>query len=86
MMLLAIAMIKDLRTYHAVLREDKGTEVINAAIDHGTTHYGDEFYLRVDTPRRTPSPPTENSNPARHTNHQPPPQPRTNTTTPTDHQ
>lgn len=86
MILLAIAMIKDLRTDHAVLREDKGTEVINAAIDHGTTHYGNEFYLRVDTPRTTPSPPTENPSPARHTNHQPPPQPHTNTTTPTDHQ
>lgn len=52
MVLLGVGLIRDLRRDHVVLRDDKGAEVVGAAVRHGTEHYGDDFYLQVDTRRR----------------------------------
>ncbi|MGH3673227.1 MAG: hypothetical protein ACRDSH_21810 [Pseudonocardiaceae bacterium] len=53
MILLAVAMVKDLRKDHAVVRDDKGIEVVKAAVEHGTRHYGSDFYLHVASPHET---------------------------------
>lgn len=53
MILLAVAMVKDLRQDHAVVRDDKAIEVVKAAVEHGTRHYGRDFYLHVASPHKT---------------------------------
>ncbi|WP_040587365.1 BCCT family transporter [Sciscionella marina] len=55
MVLLCIALVRDLRRDRVVLRDDKGAEVIEAAVDHGTERYGEDFYLTVDSPSRKKS-------------------------------
>ena len=47
MMLLCVAFARDLRNDPQVRLEDKSAEVVEQAVDYGTSHYGDHFTLRV---------------------------------------
>jgi choline-glycine betaine transporter len=47
MVFLCIAFMRDLNHDPIVLRESKGLEVIEQAVDWGTDRHGDAFYLRV---------------------------------------
>lgn len=49
MVVLCVALMRDLHHDAVVLREQKGTEVIEQAIDYGTDKHGDDFYLRVQS-------------------------------------
>ncbi|WP_372460383.1 BCCT family transporter [Actinomycetospora soli] len=49
MIALCVALTRDLNHDPVVLREIKGTEVIEQAIDYGTDKHGDDFYLRVQS-------------------------------------
>jgi choline-glycine betaine transporter len=57
MVLLCVAFMRDLNHDPVVLRESKGLEVMEQAVDYGTDRHGDDFYLRVQafpasSPRR----------------------------------
>ncbi|MBW0102358.1 BCCT family transporter [Pseudonocardia sp. KRD291] len=47
MVLLCFALAKDLRRDPMMLRDQKGSEVIEQAVDYATERHGDDFYLRV---------------------------------------
>ena len=47
MVLLCVAFARDLRNDPQVRLEDKSAEVVEQAVDYGTSHYGDHFTLRV---------------------------------------
>lgn len=47
MVLLCVAMVRDLNHDEVVLRELKSSEVIEQAVDYGTDRHGEDFYLRV---------------------------------------
>ena len=47
MVLLCFALFKDLRRDPVVLREKKGAEVIEQAVDWATNRHGDDFYVKV---------------------------------------
>ncbi|GAA4731111.1 BCCT family transporter [Actinomycetospora chibensis] len=47
MLLLCVAFARDLRNDPQVRLEDKSAEVVEQAVDYGTSHYGDHFTLRV---------------------------------------
>jgi choline/carnitine/betaine transport len=48
MVFLCLALAKDLRNDEVVHRDNKGAEVVERAVQHGTKHYGGEFHLRVE--------------------------------------
>ena len=56
MVFLCIAFMRDLNHDPVILRESKGLEVIEQAVDYGTDRHGEDFYLRVrafeNAPRR----------------------------------
>jgi choline/carnitine/betaine transport len=56
MVFLCIAFMRDLNHDPVILRESKGLEVIEQAVDYGTDRHGEAFYLRVrafeNAPRR----------------------------------
>ena len=47
MVFLCIAFMRDLNHDPVILRERKGLEVMEQAIDHGTDKHGEDFYLHV---------------------------------------
>jgi choline/carnitine/betaine transport len=61
MILLCVSFMRDLNNDPLILRENKGTEVIEEAVRYGTSRLGNHFYLRVQTfpgmrPRPRPEP------------------------------
>ncbi|ANY07907.1 choline transporter [Pseudonocardia sp. HH130630-07] len=49
MVLLCLALHRDLRRDRIILRSIKGTEVIEQAVDWATDRHGDDFYVKVGT-------------------------------------
>ncbi|MBP2367104.1 choline/carnitine/betaine transport [Pseudonocardia parietis] len=47
MVMLCFALFKDLRRDPVILREQKGAEVIEQAVDWATDRHGDDFYVKV---------------------------------------
>lgn len=47
MVALCVALMRDLNRDRTTLRDQKGVEVIEQAVDYGTAQHGDDFYLRV---------------------------------------
>ncbi|WP_084216634.1 BCCT family transporter [Pseudonocardia spinosispora] len=55
MVLLCVALAKDLRNDPLMHRDDRSREKIEKAIDYGTTKYGEHFHLRVEPkPKNNP--------------------------------
>ena len=47
MVLLCVAFMRDLNHDPVILRQSKGLEVVEQAVDYGTERHGEDFYLRV---------------------------------------
>ena len=47
MVLLCVALTRDLNHDPVILRETKGLQVMEQAVDYGTDNHGEDFYLRV---------------------------------------
>ncbi|WP_116950465.1 BCCT family transporter [Jiangella endophytica] len=59
-----VALAKDLRSDPLMLREDRGVEAVEQAVDYGLDHYDGEFHLRVgatngDAPAEETGPPED---------------------------
>jgi len=48
MVVLCVALAKDLRNDPMIRREDRSREKVENAVDYGTTRYGDGFHVRVE--------------------------------------